>query len=150
MAQAEITIKYLGTNKKNATYGYIVSSEGDTYGCKADQLKQFSTGQIYTIQFHTNEKGYKEFDTITGKPPVKQNVRPATPEHESDRMGTMGMVNAILSGIFYGRPLSEAAEIDPIELAKLIGVCHAGLMRSVLKGKQAQHRDDFQDEIPYP
>lgn len=153
MPQAEITIKFLGTNKKNAKYGFIVSSEGDTYGCMAEHLKQFSTGQIYTIQYHVNDRGYKEFDAITSKPLVKQNIRPATPEHESDRMGTMGMVNGVLNGWSYGRPLHEIVELlekNPDLTARLIGALHESLMRSVIKGKQVQHRDDLNDEIPFP
>lgn len=150
MAQAEITVQFLGTNKKNAKYGYIRSAEGENYGCLSEQLKQFSTGQIYTIQFHTNDKGYKEFDAIVGKPPVKQNIRPATNPQDSDRMATMGMVNAMLNGVCYGRPIAELLEIDPIEIAKLINLCNAGLERSIIKGKQAQTRDDLNDQIPFP
>jgi hypothetical protein len=148
MPDAEITVQYLGTNKKNPKFGYIKTAEEETYGCLSEQLKQFSTGQVYTIRYHVNDKGYNEFDAVLSKPPVKQNVRPATNPADSDRMATMGMVNAMLNGICYGRPLAELLEIDPIDIAKLIGLCNSGLERSIIKGKQVLRRDDLDDEIP--
>jgi hypothetical protein len=149
MPDAEITVQFLGINKKAPRYGYIISAEGDTYGCSAEQTKQLSQGQIYTIRWHTNEKGYKEFDAVLSKPPVKQNIRPATNPADSDRMATMGMVNAMLNGICYGRPIAELLQMDPTDIAKLINLCNAGLERSIIKGKQVQRRDDLDDEIPY-
>lgn len=149
--QTDITVQYLGQNKKNPNYGYIKTAEGDTYGCAAGALSQFSTGEVCTIQFHTNAKGYKELDgKISSKQPAKQNVRPATNPADSDRMATMGMVNQVLGAVFAGQALTDVLAYPPGAIAQLIDKLSDEVHRSKLHGKQVQHRDDMNDEIPFP
>jgi len=157
MAQADIYIKHLGSNEKSrGKFGFIVSSEGDTYGCLGTQLSQFKTGNGYRIQFHVNDKGYKEFDSIikqlTGAEaplPPKHNERPPTNRRDSDRMGTMGMVNGVLQGMAYARPdIDEFIANHKGKVSKLIDFLNDELHATKMHGREVQTRDDLQDEIP--
>ncbi len=81
MPQQDITIQYLGLNKKNPKYAYIKSAEGDSYGCSPEQLKQFSTGEVCNISYQINQKGFKDFlakNNTKGAPQgiSKTNARP--------------------------------------------------------------------------
>jgi len=158
MAQADITIKHTGLNEKSrGKYGFIVSSEGDTYGCLGTQLQQFKTGNGYRIQFHVNDKGYKEFDSIikqlTGAEaplPPKRNERPRTNLEDSDRMGTMGMTQNVLQGMAYACPnIDEFIERHRGKIGKLIDFLNDELHSTKMHGAQVQSRDDLQDKIQH-
>jgi len=158
MAQADITIKHLGENEKSkGKYGFIVSSEGDTYGCLGTQLQQFKKGNGYRIQFHVNDKGYKEFDSIikqlTGAEaplPPKRNERPAANLEDSDRMGTMGMVNNVLQGMAYACPnIDEFIERNRGKVSNLIDFLNDELHGTKMHGAQVQKRDDINDSLKF-
>ena len=144
MPDAEITVKYLGTNKKNSSFGFIVASEGDTYGCKADQLKQFSTGQVHKIRYHVNEKGYKEFDAILTAPTVKQNLRPVTAPREAKQIGMLAIAK-LVEPIPYQTKQAEMTDI----MTKIL-LCAENAYDRVMAGPQQQSRDDMNDAIPFP
>ncbi len=142
MPQQDITVQYLGLNKKNPKYAYIKSAEGDSYGCNPEQLKQFSTGEVCNISYQINQKGFKDFlakNNTKGAPQgiSKTNARP--------RMDPADARGAFITVILEAFVKAGKVPLDATAIGRARQEIGAGYDQS----HNPQQRDDMNDEIPY-
>lgn len=140
---------------KIVPFDAIITAELGFISLQRGQVKNFQENHVYEVGY--TEKGeYKNDGTFLKDlakeiSPPKQYTRAPTNPLDSDRMGTMGMVNPILNGIAYGRQLNEIIEYLKThkgEVATLIDLLHDELHRTKMHGAQVQRRDDMDDEMP--
>jgi hypothetical protein len=144
----EITVNKIGqkAGKKNA---WLLTEDEVFYGLPPAMMKEFSLGETCKVEItrSPSKTGGADFLNIVKKiwngqqNPIKQQVRPATNPVDSDRMATMGMVNAFIA--------VGAVALDAEEIGNAINVVRAGLHRSAISGAQVQRRDDFDDSIEF-
>ena len=155
----EVTVQdILYPDRKIPFYRIKTVEQGFISLTGADQAKRFEKNNCYEVQCAITDKGYKndgmfvrKLGDTEAKPP-KQYTRPPTNPVDSDRMGTMGMVNGILSGWAQGRPLDEILQVlqnSKGKIAKIIDHLNDELHMTKIHGVEVQRRDDLNDEIPY-
>ena len=151
----ELFVKEVYDAKEGKKFGAIITTERGRINVPKAMVKDFyrTKGTVIKVDLATGEarNGFPPFVHITAKRPAplevpKDYVRPATNPQDSDRMATMGMVNATLHAA--GLTLSEFLTLPKGMLAKVIDRCSDELHMSRLHGQQAQRRDDMNDELP--
>ena len=124
--------------------------------------KKILQNGVYRIAYHETEGGYLNLDTLFSDTPIKEPLpRPPTNPKDSDRMGRMGMVNAILSSCT-GMSVSDWLNTDHKYLASLIVKCAMAIDHAekaikeskgrnptnIETGKCKQKDEEMGDEIP--
>lgn len=114
-----------------------------------DKIRENTT---YRIKYHKTDEGYLNLDTLftdtARKAPA--STRPETPQKDSDRMGTMGMVNATLMGLAYACPnIDEFIDRNKGKVRVLIDFFSDELHATRMHGEEVQTSNDLNDQINF-
>src|SRR5690242_2949452 len=81
MTTAQVTVQYVNQPNKNPKYGSIKTAELGYVSVPAENLNQFSQGEVCTINYSTNPKGYhnlnQKVSAATPAPAMNGHAQPA-------------------------------------------------------------------------
>ena len=141
----ELTVQYVNPPKGEQKWGNIKSSEGIYYGGPPALLRQFTAGEVCTIEFSKSSNGL--YNNIVKKigaskaaplsPPPRQRTHPNDQSHI--------FVTALLGHFVHAGKVSLNEDM----IAEAADMILRAYRKCSLGGLQAQTRDDMDDSIGF-
>jgi hypothetical protein len=141
----ELTIQFVNPPKEGSKWGSIKSSEGIFYGGPPALLRQFTAGEVCTIEFSKSANGlYNNIvKKIGASKPAPLSPPPRQRTHPNDQ--TSIFVTALLGHFIHTGKVALQEDM----IAEAADMILRAYRKCSLGGLQVQTRDDMDDSIGF-